>query len=189
MENPLISFVAWVRRHKQRIGIIAVGHTAKRIEEYLFDWLIYGIVVLWTTSQWGNWYGSLAAFVIMAPLSALVCWMYILLYDWAKMDWLGLETLKELKEKETTGLFGRLFQYALRLGDIPVFLLLSVYTDPFMVTVYFRKKAHEYASLTPQDWRIFWTSVIVSNGYWTLRWTVILVAVTFVWSWLGTIFQ
>ena len=174
--------VHWFNRHKNKIGLVAIGHTAKRIEEYLFDWLLYGIVVLWCINTWGSFWGSIVAFFIMAPVSALFCWIYILFYDWAKKDWFGFETLKELKETETTGLFGRIFKRMLHWGNIPMFLVLSIYTDPFMVTVYFRNKAHEHRGLTRRDWKIFWASVVVSNAYWTLRWTVIFEVVRVLWN-------
>jgi hypothetical protein len=182
MKNPLISGIAWVKRHRHRIGLIAVGHTAKRIEEYLFDWLIYGIVVLWATSRWGAWHGSFVAFGIMAPISALFCWFYIIFYDWAKKDWFGFELLKELKEEERSGRGGRLLQKILKLGDIPAFFALSIYQDPFMTTVYLRKKGHGHAGLSRRDWNFFWSSVFVSNAYWTLRWIVIIELVRLLWA-------
>lgn len=182
MMDRVRQFRSWFARHKHRIGLVVVGHTAKRIEEYLFDWLIYGVVVFWSTSQWGPLYGSLVAFLIMAPISALFCWLYILFYDWAKIDWLGFEALKELKEVETTGLFGRLFRHVVRFGDAPVFILLSMYGDPFMVTIYFRKRENAHGGLTRRDWKIFWAAVVFSNAYWTLRWAVIVVLAQFVWT-------
>lgn len=182
MLNPLFSFAAWIRRHKHRIGLVVVGHTAKRVEEYLFDWLLYGVVVYQCTAVWGFAYGSLAAFLIMAPLSALFCWVYIRIYDWAKIDWFGFEALKELEEAGDAGWFGRIFKQVVRFGDVPVFVLLSIYMDPFMVTVYFRKKENQHAGLTPRDWKIFWGSVVFSNAYWTLRWALIFVVVQFLWN-------
>lgn len=161
---------------------MAIGHTAKRVEEYLFDWLLYGVVVLWSINQWGSLWGSIVAFLIMAPLSALFCWLYMLFYDWAKRDWFGFEALKELREMEVRGIFARIFHRVLRWGDIPVFLLLSIYSDPFMVAVYFRKKGHEHGGLTHRDWYIFWASVLVSNAYWTLRWTVVFELIRMLWS-------
>jgi len=174
--------VHWLNRHKNKIGLLAIGHTAKRVEEYLFDWLLYGIVVLWSINTWGSFWGSIVAFFIMAPTSALFCWIYILFYDWAKKDWFGFEALKELRETETQGVFGRIFRRVVRFGDIPAFILLSIYSDPFMVAVYFRKKGHEHRGLTRRDWKIFWASVVVSNAYWTLRWTVIFEVVRVLWN-------
>ncbi len=173
----------WILRHKERIGIVLIGHTAKRIEEYLFDWLLYGVVVAWCIFTYGNVWGYAVAFVIMAPLSALVCYGYIRFYDWAKKDWLGLETLEELREQEAThGWFMRHVVRIAKWGDIPMFIALSIYGDPFMVTVYFRRGAHLYNGLSRRDWYIFWGSVIVSNAYWTLRWTVIFVIAIPLWN-------
>ena len=165
---------AWIRRHKERIGLIAIGHTGKRVEEFLFDWLLYGVVVVWCTTTWGVVWGSLAAFAVMTPLSALACWGYIRFYDWAKKDWLGFETIEKLRESEVTA--GWLMRHLIRitkLGDIPMFIALSVYGDPFMVTVYFRRGSELYNGLSRRDWKVFWLSVIFSNAYWTLRWSVI----------------
>lgn len=183
-----MNVVGWFKRHKERIGIVAVGHTAKRIEEYLFDWLLYGVVVLWATNVWGTFTGSIVAFFIMAPLSALFCWIYLRFYDWAKKDWFGFEMLKELKEAERRGIFGRIFQSVIRWGDVPAFIILALYTDPFLVTVYFRKKGHEHGGLTKRDWRIFWAAVVFSNAYWTLRWTVIVVLAGYLWQFVQPLF-
>ncbi len=177
------AFHVWVMRHRQRIGLIAAGHTAKRIAEYLFDWLLYGFVVAWANVTYGALWGSLIAFLIMAPLSALLCWLYIKFYDWLKLDWLGLEVLKELKNAEDTNhWFGKVFQTIVRAGDFPAFIALSLYSDPFMVTVYFREGAHNYHGLTRRDWRIFFSSVLLSNAFLTLRWTVIIALVIYLWQ-------
>jgi hypothetical protein len=184
MESARIrhGLLGWFIRHKQRIGTIAVGHAAKRVEEYLFDWLIYAFVVYQCTSLWGTYWGSIAAFFIMAPLSALVCWLYLLFYDWAKKDWFGFELLKELREEEAqSSWFRRLMIRIARWGDLAAFIALSIHDDPFMVTVYLRKKGHEHRGLSRRDWNIFWLAVVFSNAYWTLRWTVIVTVIEFLW--------
>lgn len=173
----------WFNRHKKRIGIIAIGYTGKHVEEFLFDWLLYGVVVVKCLEFWGPYYGSVAAFLIMSPLSALACYSYIRFYDWAKKDWLGLETIEELREKEASA--GWLMRHVVRFtkfGDVPMFFVLSVLADPFVTTVYFRRGAHLYNGLSKRDWTIFWSSVLFSNGYWTLRWTAIIVVVQFLWE-------
>lgn len=173
----------WFNRHKERIGIIAIGYTGKRIEEFLFDWLLYGVVVIKTTETWGPFYGSIYAFLIMSPLSAIACYLYIRFYDWAKKDWLGLEMIEELREKEAeAGWFVRHVLRIAKFGDVPMFLALSILADPFVTTVYFRRGAHLYNGLSKRDWKIFWASVIFSNAYWTLRLTVIIVLAHYLWS-------
>lgn len=173
----------WALHHKQRIGIVLIGHTAKRIEEYLFDWLLYGIVVGWSMYTFGSLYGSIVAFLVMTPLSAIMCYGYIRFYDWAKRDWLGFETIEELREKEAShGLFMRTLLKIARKGDFAMFIALSIYGDPFMTTVYFRRGSHKYNGLSRRDWKIFWSSVVVSNAYWTLRWAIIFLLLVPLWN-------
>lgn len=170
-------------RHKKRIGLIAVGHTAKKIEEFLFDWLIYGVVVIWATSTWGAFFGSLVAFAIMMPFSAIMCFVYIRFYDWAKKDWFGFELVKEWRDEEKhEHWFGHLLHRLTRMGGVPAFFALSMYGDPFLTTVYLRHKHTKFDGLSRRDWAIFSASVLFSNGYWTLRWTVIVVVAQFVWN-------
>lgn len=177
--------MSWFQRHKHRIGLVAFGHTAKRLEEYFFDWLLYALVVAWATKTYGAVIGSLVSFFIMAPLSALVCWFYIVFYDWLKKDWLGLETIEAMREREATaGWFMRHLIRFTKLGDIPMFFGLSIYGDPFMTTIYFRRGAHLYNGLSKRDWKIFLASVFVSNIYWILRWTILFEIIKYVWKFL-----
>jgi len=164
-------------RWKERIGTMVLGHTAKTVEVFLFDTLLYGSVVTYLTTQFGWMFGSFVSFAIMAPLSALWCSCTIRLYDWAKLDWFGLEATKRVRDELSKGgQWMRLIQCIIQLGDIPAFfaiLFLHPLGDPFMVTLYLRKGAEKYNGLTKRDYCIFWAAVIVSNGYWTLRWTAI----------------
>ncbi len=173
--------VGWFHRHKHRIGLIAIGHTVKQIEEIFFDWIVYAAVVAACVQTWGLYRGSFIALVIMGVLSAVMCLLYLRLYDWSGKDWFGFEALKELRDEEKSGWWGKMLRRLLRIGGIPAFLLLSVNTDPFMTTVYLRHKSTQYQGLTRRDWNIFWASVFVSNLYWTLQWTVIIEVAKWVW--------
>jgi hypothetical protein len=153
-----------------------LGHTAKKLEELLFDWLVYGAVTAYLTSLYGVFQGSLWTFAVMAPLSALMCYLYLKFYDWSKRDWLGLEALKRLREGK--GLFARLA----KLGNVPAFVVLSLQFDPFVVTVYLRKGSDKYNGYSGRDWMIFWASVLFANAYWTLRWTLIFELIRLLWA-------
>lgn len=172
----------WFKRHKHKIGLIAVGHTAKKIEEHIVDWLIYGVVVTYCTITWGGFYGSLAAFAIMTPVTAALCYLYIRLYDWAGIDWLGLEALKELREENGSGFFAKIIYRIAHHGGVLAFVALSIYGDAFMTTVYFRHGSRAYRGLTRRDWVVFLGSVVVSNAYWTLRWAVIVELALYAWN-------
>lgn len=164
----------WLVRHKGRIGIAAIGHTVKEAEEWLFDWLLYGSVSAYLVTTLGATWGTLWTFIVMAPLSALVCYLYIRFYDRTKQDLFGFEALKSVRDElEGDGWLKRAVRWGIRQGDIPAFVALSIHKDPFVTTIYLRKAELAYTGLSPRDWRVFWVSVLFSNGYWTLRWTVI----------------
>ncbi len=170
-------------RLRDRIGLVAIGHTAKQVEEYLFDWLLYGTVVAYFTTTFGPIWGSLTAFAIMAPLSALVCIGYIKLYDWLGKDLFGFEAAKSLRDELTgSGFLKSIVRKMLSLGDAPAFIALSLYGDPFMTTIYLRKGTERYDGMSKREWHIFFGSVFFSNGYWTLRWTVIVALVAWAWN-------
>lgn len=165
----------WLARHKRKIGLLAVGHTAKRTEEMLFDWILYGIVTTWATAQWGTALGSLVAFSILTPIAGILCLTYLIFYDWAKVDWLGLELIKEWRDEvKHEHWFGRLLHRITRWGAVPAFIILSMHSDAFVTTAYFRPKHRQYDGLTARDWAIFAGSLVTSNAYWTLRWVVII---------------
>lgn len=167
----------------KRLGTVAIGHTAKQIEEYLFDWLLYGTVVALAVAKYGPLWGTLAAFAIMTPLSAIVCLFYIKAYDWAEVDLFGFEALKDAKDDlEKDGFIKRLVRRMIRLGDAPAFVALSITSDPFMTTIYLRRPSDRYQGLSPRDWRIFFGSVLLANGYWTFRWSVIVALATWAWE-------
>jgi len=176
----------WFRRHRHKIGLVAVGHTAKKVEEYLVDWLIYGIVVTYASLQFGALYGSMLAFLIMTPITAFLCLSYIRLYDWAGKDWLGFEALKELREEQQHGgWFSHVIYRLAKHGGVIAFFALSIYGDAFMTTVYLRHGSHSYSGMNRRDHAIFWSSLLVSNAYWTLRWTVILQVIIWFWAQLS----
>ena len=43
----------------------------------------------------------------MTLLSFLICWATLLFYDWARKDWLGIETLKQLRDYPGGSRFAR----------------------------------------------------------------------------------
>lgn len=182
-QNWIRNISDWLIRHKGRIGIAAIGHAVKEAEEWLFDWLLYGTVSAFLVTTYGSTWGTAATFAIMTPLSALVCFGYIRFYDTSKKDWFGFEALKGIRnELEGDGWFARLMRWTIRQGDLPAFIVLSIHKDPFVVTVYLRNADQAYDGLAARDWRNFWASVLLSNGYWTLRWTVIVQVALWLWE-------
>ncbi len=165
-------------RWKERVGIMAVGHGFKQGEEFFFDYMLYPAVIAWL--------GAIVGGLALTVLSASVCYLYILFYDWSKKDWLGLELLKEMRDGgEHHGHIARFIQRIARKSDWLAFLVFSCYTDPFMTTVYMRKGVGAYDGLSRRDWKIFWASVLVANLWWTTMMALAVEAVRSILAWLG----
>ena len=172
-------------RWLQRIGIfgiLGIGYSAKQIETFVFDELLYGAVVAYITNQLGWLWGSLTAFAVMSLFTAAMCLGYVRRYVKTQTDLFGFEAIKELRDGlKVGGRWMRFVQRIIRLGDVPAFfaiLLLHPSGDAFMATIYLRKGTGQYNGLTRRDRNIFGAAILVSNGYWTLRWTALVALVT-----------
>ncbi|MEK7101844.1 MAG: hypothetical protein AAB882_01690 [Patescibacteria group bacterium] len=167
-------------RWKERIGIMAVGHTFKQVEEFVFDYTLYPAVIALL--------GAVTGGLVMTVFSALLCYLYIRFYDWSQKDWLGLELAKEMRDGPAKrGRVARFMQRIVRKGDVAAFFALSCYTDPFVTTVYLRRGAEAYNGLSERDWKIFWASVLVANLWWTGIVTLAVEGVRLLLNWFGFI--
>lgn len=119
----------------------------------------------------------------MTLFSFLLCYSLILFYDWAKKDWIGLETLKEIEDFESKPLpdnqigkivisiiniIGELSAWVMKKSDAILLIVLSIKFDPFITVLHIRHGAHQYNGLSKRDWKVFITSLIIGNVYWTL---------------------
>jgi len=175
--------VAFVATWKERIAIIGLGYTVGYIFDYGFNYAVYIPVVAI--------YGPIKGGVIMAILSVPVNYLFIKFYDWSKKDWFGIEVAKEaaefgpawIRNLSVKSVVGRIFWWpfaqiillilwAIKRGGVVAFIALSMYTDPFVTTVYFRKES--FSGMKKRDWMIFSGSLLVGDIYWTLR-TVLII--------------
>jgi hypothetical protein len=181
---------AFVAAQKKKIATIAIGQTFNQTFDWLFNYPLYLFVV--------EKLGLVQGYVVMAFASFLVCLIFIQFYDWLKVDWLGIEVAKEVRDfgpewikklnpeskiaKILWWPFSKIIfiiLWALKKGGLVAFMALSIYTDPFITTVYMRKGRHEYNGLNRKDWRTFIASTIVSNAYWAMRTFAILESAKF----------
>jgi len=164
---------------KKKIATIAIGQMFNHIFDWFFNYPLYMFVI--------EKLGLTRGFVVMSVISFLTCLLFIQFYDWLKVDWLGIEVAKEVRDfgpewikklnpesiivKILWWPFSKIILiilWALKKGGFVAFVALSVYTDPFITTVYMRKGRHEYNGLSRKDWQTFIASTIVSNGYWAI---------------------
>ena len=153
-------------------------HGAKYAESKFFDEFIYGTVSACAITKFGTELGTYVTFLIMAPLSAALCLVYMFLYNKNEGDLFGFEKAQEIRDAVAAGRWERFLRRVMQWGDIPAFIVLNCFLpngDPFMATVYLRKEADKFKRFTRRDWDIFGASVLVSNAYWTVRWTIIIV--------------
>ena len=179
-EKYLKSVVEKLEEHKERISTIALGHSFNAAFDAIFNYPVYFTVI--------ETYGLVDGGRIMTIASFLVCLGFIKLYDWLKEDWLGLEVAKEVKDIgpgfikriAVDSRIGRILWWpfskiiliilwSLGKNKVVAFFALSIFTDPFMTTVFLRKGVNSYNGLSRRDWLVFIASTIVSNAYWSAR--------------------
>lgn len=145
---------------KKRLGVVGIGLSANWIMVWTFDFVLYPFVIFIGGVLWGG--------LIMTFLSFITCYLTLLFYDWAKKDWIGIETLKSIKELNALSRIGKFLSRIVKKSDPLAMIVLSIQFDPFITVAYMRHGAHKYNGLSGRDWRIFITSLILSNIYWTL---------------------
>ncbi len=145
---------------KKRLGILGIGLSVNWLLVWIFDFALYPLIIYV--------YGILRGGIVMTILSFFVCYASILFYDWTKKDWIGIETLKGIKELEPKNKVGKFITKLIRNSDPLAIIILSIQFDPFITVAYLRHGAHQYNGLSKRDWRIFFGSLLIGNVYWTL---------------------
>lgn len=145
-------------RLPRKVAVLAAGLTANKLLEMAFDYALYPFVIYRL--------GIIKGGVVMLLLSYLACLLIIRLYDWSRRDWLGIETIKNLRGYAGDKRIGRLTSWVLQKSEAAIFVFLSIKFDAFITMIYFRQGA--FNGMTTRDWRIFNGSLLFSNAYWTL---------------------
>lgn len=146
-------------RWLQRIGIFILGFTADKAMVYWYDFTVYPSLI-------AN-YGLVRGWLYAAAGSIVLCLGTLWFYNLTKQDWLFLETVKEVRDGQAFWRIRKFFQDLAHRGDALAFVLLCLFKDAFIATVYMRKGAGNYA-MTARDWKIFWASTLVSEVWWGL---------------------
>jgi hypothetical protein len=166
--------------YKERAAILGIGLLGNSLIANGFDYVLY---------PWVIWrLGPLHGAAMMTLLSFLICWATLLFYDWAKKDWLGIETIKELKEYSGDSLLARILRWAMAKGDAALLVVLSVWTDPFVTVAYLRQGAHQYNGMTGRDWGIFMLSLAIGNGLWSVTLFTGMSAAEYAWTAISAAF-
>lgn len=176
------------KRWRKKMVLLFKAHTLLYIADWLFDNVLYVFVLAVC--------GVFVGLLIMTVLSIVFCLTLLMYYIKSDEDWLGVDVVEDVKEngdawirklysKRTrwwnsivrvlgyipTQIF-RLVLWLLRKNDIAAFLALSIYEDAFRTTAFLRHGRK--GPMNNRDWGIFLASIVVSNVWWTLRWSIII---------------
>lgn len=161
--------ICWVKQ----IAIRVVGLTANTAMVLWYNFVVYPYLMSAYELPLG-WLYAVAGSIIL-------CLGCLWFYDLTGQDWLGIETIKLVRDKPATGRIARFFQRVADRGDALAFLFLSIKYDPFITTVYMRRGSGNH-TMTARDWKIFWMGVVVSNAWWGM---VVLGAIEVFKRWLA----
>lgn len=191
-------FSAFVRENKKRIKQIGIGRLIYDTTSWVFDNPAYIAMIAWL--------GPLAGGAIMTSLSLMICFITLLVYEWMKIEWTGVDVVDDLREQgiayarkiNNRGKHQNVRQLLVRViffipakifvmamwlmnkyGDIAAFFVLCILQDPFYTTAFLRHG--KFDGLSRKDYIIFFASVLFSNGYWILRSWGIIEAIRFIW--------
>lgn len=148
-----------LRRWHKRISILALGLTVNSALVVGYDWVVYPYLIAT--------FGLLLGWLYALLGSIVLCLGSLWFYDLTQQDWLGIETLKALRDAPAAGRMRRVLHTVANRGDALAFLLLCVKYDPFITTVYMRRGRGNH-TMAARDWKIFWLSVVVANLWWGL---------------------
>ena len=177
---------------KEQIKTIGTGQLLYNLIRWIYDNPLYIVVI--------SLYGPLIGGGIMTVGSFVICFFLMLWYNRCKIDWIGVNAVDSIKvlalhyteklaEWRMDSYLGKLlfitFFIPIRMillvlkianhriyGDVIAFILLSILEDPFIVTAYLRHG--NFGPMTHRDWVIFFASVVLSNGYWIMRTSIII---------------
>jgi hypothetical protein len=185
-------WVAFIAAKRQYIARVAAGQFIWAAISWIYNNPLYIAAVAW--------YGPVVGGGVMTIGSLIICWGMVLWYNRKGVDWLGVgaaDSVRDLAanyaEKLSAWRASSLSGQALYLmfvlpirslvlltrlakhktyGDVVAFLLLSILLDPFITISYLRHGV--YGSMSKREWAIFFASVLLSNGYWIVRTTIII---------------
>ncbi len=141
-----------------KLGTIGTGHSISFLINNTFDYAIYIPVV----AKFGPIWGCGIMIILSILINLTLMWVYIK----TGKDWLGLEALKDGKEKLSMSDLPKWTKKLVSFGDRAAFIGLSIY-DPLFATIYMRKSEDRQAWLSKRDWYVFGSATILSNVGWT----------------------
>lgn len=169
--------------NKQYWARVCSAHVILTILDWVFDNPLYITVIALM--------GPIKGGAVMLVASMILCAVYLLIYERMKTDWLGVNAVEAVKEHgagwvkrlESKSIFVKIIAWvpsriflivlwAMKKNDVSAFIALSIYEDAFKTVTFLRKG--KFNGFGFKDLWIFMASIILSNGYWIVRNSVII---------------
>lgn len=151
---------AFLAAKKEKIGILGASWTFDRIYNWFFEYIVCPIII--------GYFGLLIGGGIMILVSVVLSVAALIIYDRLKIDWLGIEAIKSLRDENQTNRWAKLTGWFMKKGDIVALIGLSIVSEPVKVTLYLRHGSGKFNGFSKRDKLIFFTSLIISNVSWVL---------------------
>ncbi|HEU0080458.1 MAG TPA: hypothetical protein VFQ72_00320 [Candidatus Paceibacterota bacterium] len=138
------------------------------IFNWLFNYPLYMGVIAWL--------GAVKGGLVMTSLSFIQCGVLLVVFDKMGIDWVGVTYVEDVMKKKEKNWAEKAIVWAVkkehqtfsgRFLKALGFIAMSVFVDPFVVAVHYRK-AH-FAGVSKRDWQILFGSVFFGNLYWIIR--------------------
>jgi len=161
------------REWRLRIATIATFHGLWHGFGYLYDNWLWWAAILYFGVFYGNLLMSIGAFLINI----------IMLRRYLKngKDWLGVGILDDIRENGSKKSWSlKIVSWLLKKGgDKLAFFVLSCGTDSFITTAYLRHG--DFSPIEKKDFVIFFSSILLSCAYWSIRSSLVVGAAKFLW--------
>ena len=169
----------------KRVAFVGTGWSLYSAYGWVYDNPLWLAVI--------GWLGILQGSIILTIGDMVNNFIFLVLYQKNESDWLGVNGFEDLKEHGdkwaqkvqnhrnvfirlilwVPALFFRLLVWAVRKNNLLAFVVLSVFEDSFITTVFLRGKVG--GELTKKDYLVFLASTAFSCVYWSIRNGVVLV--------------
>lgn len=156
----VIKLVLSLVAKKDRLATLTVGWLTDRATNWAFEYVLYPIVI--------GYFGLVVGGLWMIGISITASLAVIKLYDYLKIDWLGIEKVKEFRDGEAQTITEKIIQWAMKKGDIFALVAMSILSEPTKVTLYMRRGSNKFNGFSRRDWVIFLTSVVIGNVSWAI---------------------
>lgn len=154
----------------RRSGELSAAHLVIRVEEYIFDFLLYPYMLYGGGSallrmagyagadaRTGYWLGC----AIMLTTSTALNLVYLWTYDRTRRDWFGIEQLRHWEARPVPWLP----EWTRPVWRFAVFAGLSIWANPLFATLWLRSRDHQFV-MAQRDWGVFWLAIIIANAAW-----------------------